>query len=78
MREVFDGNETIKYWTKEEVYSIHAYYTLIVVESKFFYTDGTISSHYYGMVNQGDDYRITTNIYQDMKQLIEDFQKLLG
>lgn len=78
MREVFEGNEVIKYWTKEEVYSIHSYYTFIVVESKFFYADGTISSHYYGMVNQGDDYRVTTNIYQSMKQLIADFQKLLG
>lgn len=78
MREVIKGNETIKHWTKEEIYSIHAYYTLIIVESKFFHTDGTIGSHYYGMVYQGDDYRLTTNIYENMKQLIKDYQKLLG
>lgn len=79
MREVIIGTtETVKYWTREVVYSVHSYYTLVITQSKFFHTDGSVATYYNGDVYCGNEYRATTNQYRNMNQMVADFQKLLG
>lgn len=79
MREVIEGKAgTLKYWTREVVYSVHSYYTLVITRTKFFHTDGSVSTYYNGDVYCGKEYRATTSQYSNMKQMIADYQRLLS
>ena len=68
----------IKFWSKEQVYSVHRYYTLYIECSTFYWADGHITKEYSGYVYRGDEFKCATRTYSDMFSLIRDFNNLLG
>jgi hypothetical protein len=78
MRKMYEGNGAIRHWSKEIVYSVHRYYTLKIECATFYWADGTTTKSYEGTISKDKDFRLVTQTYKTLNDLVKDFEKLLG